>query len=215
MCNFDECKFENQLGRISFSYNSVVNKLHLYPPTLPNVEDRDEYAENFSLPSIIKVFYEDFVFRGVFPTQSQFLNKVLQMVGNKVTDKLWPKTIRGLHYRLNRGYLSIVREFCFVILIRDQFPKLNPIYNIDLDVRGKIDCMIKYNDHFYGLCFMTGTPNGMKALEHKSPHQQFNNVSYINIPINLDNAPRIENLALYTSKDLVEGLKDYIFFPVK
>jgi hypothetical protein len=87
------------------------------------------------------------------------------------------------------------------------------IYNIDLDICEGIDLMIIKNNTFYALNLFTDTKRARMGRERKEyRHIPFENVNYIEFPINLSNCLKYGQFFLFDRPEY-EHLMKILDFP--
>lgn len=213
--------YENYLNRIEHTYSDILKELSEMVYITPK-----KYNETNCLPEekivedekIIKmpIFCEcmnKFIFNnGKIPTQTEFTDFYISdnfkyfNSHNMLTDNY----LYAIRNRCSRAYPSLIRDFVFGKYLQEKLPKTcDIIWNPILDTKCEIDIMICGKNGNWGIHLYTNTFRGnlYRYKKNYRKHIEFNNVTHIDLPINLDDCLSINNLKLYTDKQLNDLIK--------
>ena len=202
---FKEQDYPNFLNYNSITLYELESFLQSY--TFINIKLRHNVIEwKMNLPMFLYPFYDYIYFYKKIPTQQEFYEYYLIKNKNYFTKN--PLTLdlnRGLQARMYRLYPSLIRDMHFSLFLNFQFGFSNVIYNRKLDVGSGIDVMIKYLDKFYAINLYTKTNIAVDVRESKKRrHSIFDNVQYVELPLQLKTCAKIGNFFVYRENEFNE-----------
>lgn len=196
-------KNQNQIQDFKINLHDLNKLLQNVKPSFNNKFKVPWVEKKKGFPPFVGLFY-DFISKGIFLSQRDFIEKYLELNKNdenviESTETLYLKN--GLMYRLGKAYTSIVRDFHFMIYLKEK-TNYDIFYNTKYDLENDIDVGIKHNNKLYGLCLHVGGYNSeFHRDKKKSRHRRFNNVTYIEITIN-DKDKKSDGIWLYGENHL-------------
>jgi len=114
----------------------------------------------------------------------------------------------GLQGRVYRIYPSLVRDVHFAVYLRENLREGRILYNLKLDAVGT-DIMLFYKDLNYGLRLFVNTYNSNRYKNKKDMNQTlFDNVTYIDLTLNLGTADSCGEFKLYGKEHLQKVEKE-------
>lgn len=151
-------------------------------------------------------FYTYVINYHIIPNQSDAFEFYKQLNQNYFNDLNRPDLMTGIQARADRAYPSLVRDIHFNKFIEEQIgSKCLVLYNNRLDVEEGIDLMITTTKNNYGISFFTKTKNafvGRKLKENR--HIPFENVKYIDMPMDFEGSVKAGDFFLYGDKEYIE-----------
>ena len=184
----------------SVEIRQTIENYHL--DFLPNRNREVEF--NRDVPMFAYSFY-DFIFslRSI-PTQEEAFGYYLSTNKETIEKLLKTASMADIKARFNRAYPSLMRDYHFNKLVSEQLPdNYTALYNVKLDVEEGIDLLIITPRTNYGICLYTDTSRGNDGRKWKSGrHDVFDNVTYIEHSINLNEAEKVGDFLLYGKKNL-------------
>ena len=160
----------------------------------------------------VDAFYDYLVMRKSVPEQESFYQHYLEFNKHFFDNLNRPDLVSGIRARAFRTYPSLVRDIYFNKYIDERIgTKCKVIYNTKLDIEEGIDLMIVTNRNNYGVCFYTKTKRAYKGrIAKESRHTSFDNVKYVEMPLELKERVKVGDFFLYGEKeyfDLYNTLK--------
>jgi len=102
-----------------------------------------------------------------------------------------------------RTYPSLVRDLHFNLYAKENIREALVISNRKLDVEEGIDQLIQFNNVFYGVSFFTDTRRAYTGNGKKiSRHSPFEDVKYIEFPVNFEGTVKCGSFFLYGKTEL-------------
>lgn len=205
MHNYETEKYPNILPKISLTSDEIKEVISKYKLTF--LQERNAEVEwKMKLPMFVDAFYEYIISFNKIPNQEEFYNYYLFY--NKVFfDNLRQTNLQtGIKARAYRTYPSLVRDIHFNKFIEEKLgSKCQIIYNTQLDIEEGIDLMIITSKNNYGICFFTKTRRAYIGRNaKKNRHTLFDNVKYIEMPINFQGSVNAGNFFLYGEEEYKE-----------
>lgn len=202
---YEQSQYPNLLENISLKSCEIENSVSSYQLTFS--EERNKTVEwGIRLPMFVDPFYQYIIKYQSIPSQEEFYEQYI--LSNKVFfEKLNRPDLRsGIMARVFRTYPSLVRDIHFSKFIEEKLNgKCQIIYNTKLDTEEGIDLMIVSPRNNYGICFFTNTRraiDGRMAKKHR--HTPFENVIYVEMPINFKGSVKAGHFFLYGQKEFCE-----------
>ena len=97
----------------------------------------------------------------------------------------------------------MVRDLHFNLYAKENIREALVIYNRKLDVEEGIDQLIQFNNVFYGVSFFTDTRRAYTGNGKKiSRHSPFEDVKYIEFPVNFEGTVKCGSFFLYGKTEL-------------
>ena len=200
-------KYPNILNDLPYDTNWIKdqiksNKMIFFPV-------RSFLAERYS-PKIkdeknnytfVHVFYNYIINNHKIPNQEEFYNEVHNVFSddeNYISLQERDGFIDGFKARVYRTYPSLVRDLYLNKLLSEN--GYNVIYNIELDVKKKIDTLLIIDDKYYGIGMFVDTTRSRERRKDKlSKLDKFDNVEYVDLPIIIDeHCETVGEIWLYT-----------------
>ena len=204
---FNEQEYPNFLNFNNITLQELETFLQSY--TFINIPLRNNIIEwKMRLPIFLYPFYDYIYFYKKIPTQQEFYE--YYFAKNKTYFKKNPLTLelhQGLQARVYRLYPSLIRDIHFSLFLNTKQPFQNVIYNRKLDMALGIDVMLRYKDEFYGINLYTKTKIAVNVrTAKKKRHKEFDNVKYIELPLDLNKCSKIGNFFVYGEREFNELL---------
>lgn len=197
--------YPNQLGYLQLSAGDIVSQIENYHLVFPQVRDRRvEWGIHF--PPFINAFY-NFVHQNKrIPTQEEYFQFYIGVNQSFFTSGRFEQGIyQGLQARLNRTYPSLVRDIHFNKLLEENNRGYEIVYNLNLDLAFDIDAMLIKDGKFWAACLYTQTRRGNIARGKKVyRHTRFDNVQYVEFPVELRDDKKVGEFFLYGEAELNE-----------
>lgn len=190
--------FPDLLEKINLTSSSIVKQIENFHLTFS--KERNNLVEwGMQLPMFVPAFY-DFVlqFERV-PDQSEFFNHYISSNAERFTpDNFDSGLMSGLQARAYRTYPSLVRDISFNKYVKEHIADYAAIYNIDLDVSEGIDLMLSKGELHYAINLFTQTTRAYQGrAKKKYRHTLFDNVKYIDFPVNFKGSFAVGDFFLY------------------
>ena len=207
---FSVDKYPNLLKFIALTSDDIKNQIEGYKLSFlsvrnPNVEWKIKF------PSFVRAFYGFIYKENHIPTQQQYFSYYLSLNKDYFdTNQFTEEIITGLKARVFRTYPSLVRDVFFNKFLQEKLPDYTVIYNMDLDMENDIDILITKDNHHWALSLFTKTKRGYDGREAKtSRHTLFDNVTYVDLPIDLRECDKVGDFMLYGENEF-EQIKSKI-----
>lgn len=202
---YNQTDYPNLLLNISISSDEIKCLVSTYRLTF--LPDRNKEVEwGIKLPMFVDAFYDYVVVYQTIPAQEEFFEYYLDYNKDYFNNLNRPDLEIGIKARAYRTYPSLVRDIYFNKYIQEKLgTRCQIIYNTKLDIEEGIDLMIITSKGIYGVCFYTNTKRafaGRKAKENR--HILFNNVKYIEMPLEFQGSVRAGDFFLYGEKEYIE-----------
>lgn len=111
--------------------------------------------------------------------------------------------IEGLKARVYRTYPSLVRDLHFMLFVKENYNQIAIVYNRKLDIEEGIDLLIIKNGSYYGINLYADTKRAHIGREKKEfRHDKFNNVNYVELPVDFKGSVKCGSFFLYGDKEL-------------
>lgn len=199
---FDSDKYTNLLYYISLSSNEIREAISLYRLEFP--QERNQVVEwKMKLPAFVDTFYNTLIVHKKVPSQKEFIQNYF-VFNKSFFEQLNRSDLEsGIKARAARTYPSLVRDIYFNQYISEHLgTKCQVIYNTKLDIEEGIDLMIITRKNNYGICFFTQTQRGFIGRTKKtSRHTKFDNVKYIEMPLDFKGSVKAGEFFLYGEKE--------------
>ena len=190
---FKETDFNNLLSDIKINSSEIFDLIYNYE--LPLWDIRLEEIENdYKLPVFITAFYDFVLNYNQVPTSEEFFLYYLDYNSPFFMANHYPTYLMiGLQAKCYRLYPSLIREFHFTKIVQECLTDYKVIYNLKLDIYEGIDLMIIKDDNYFGINLFVSTYHSKQfRKEKKTRHTTFDNVTYVNLPINLNEIDTIK-----------------------
>jgi len=202
---YEIANYKNLIPDIKLTSAEIKEKVSLY--RLSFSQERNEEVEwRIKLPMFVYAFYNYLIVAEDIPDQQKAFEYYLEYNKEYFSNLNRPDLISGIKARFYRTYPSLVRDVYFNKFIYERLNKFcEIIYNSDLDVEEGIDLMIVTKKANYGICFFTKTRRGYvgrKAKENR--HVLFDNVKYIEMPMEFQGSVKAGDFFLYGEKEYNE-----------
>ncbi len=207
MKSFIKQDYPNLLGSITISCNDIEQAIKNYP--LSFSETRNETVEwGMEFPMFLTPFYKYVYQTNKLLKQEEFWKYYLSENKEFFSTNNFSQTILdGLKARVYRTYPSLVRDIHFATFLKKEFTESEIIYNRKLDVEEGIDVLIVYADRYWGINLYTNTKRAHQGRKKKeSRHTKFENVNYIELPVDFKGSVVCGKFFLYGEKEYKEIL---------
>ena len=190
-------------------YKNVLPHIKLNSAEISNIiknqhlkfyDIRNEDVEwKLKLPMFAKSFYKFVYFKNDIPTQEDFFEYYVNDNYNYFKENNFNDEIMvAIKARAFRTLPSLIRDIHFNKYVENKMKKFNVLYSLDLDINDGIDLLLYNNEKMYAINLYTNTRNAKIGRECKKyRHEKFNNVEYIELPVNLDETHKLGNFYLY------------------
>ena len=201
--------YPDLLRRIELTSADILKIIKPFKIIFPQIRN-DTVEQKIKFPFFVEAFYTYIIKNNTIPTQEVFFGYYFLLNESFFKEKQFDSTIlEGLEARVNRTYPSLVRDIHFNKFINENLHGTNIIYNINLDVEEGIDSIIEKGSTFYALNFFTDTDRAKKASRKKRfRHTPFQNVTYIQLPLNLENSLKCGDFSLYGNPEFLTLKKE-------
>lgn len=165
-------------------------------------QTRNQAVEwGIKFPMFVDAFYDYVIRYKSIPIQQSFFAHYLLFNKTFFDDnKFQPEIVEGLKARIYRTYPSLIRDLYFNKYVKENLSDSSVIYNTILDVKEGIDLMIEKNNSFYAVNLFTDTKRAYHARKIKRQrHTPFENVRYLEFPVNFNDSLKCGNFFLYGS----------------
>ena len=205
MHTYNQQNFPNQLKAILLTSEDIKCLISTYKLTFFR-ERNWEVEWGIKLPMFVDAFYDYILKKQTIPNQTESFDYYIQYNKEYFMNLNRPDLDSGIRARAFRTYPSLVRDVYFNKYIEERLGmKCRIIYNTRLDIEEGIDLMIVSQKNNYGICFFTDTNRaftGRKAKERR--HTPFENVKYVEFPINFNGSIVAGDFFLYGEKEYNE-----------
>ncbi len=200
-------KYANMTPSFGIEYGSAIDSLKA--DSLVFFDVHDMFIEDFArLPSFAKCFYEIVTDNKIIPKQAEFCCEYIDknirniMYDNSISYGNKDSLCSGLTARLHRTYPSLVRDLMFNLYVWNECRDVYAMYNLELDYKHGIDCLVEKDGLLFGLCLFTDTARSVyyRGAKKTVRHTEFDNVIMIEAPLNLDDAFVCGDFKLYDEK---------------
>jgi hypothetical protein len=204
MKSFELDNYSNFLDYLKFSNQDIEEKIKTYSLNFISVKDPEvEYKIKF--PPFLIPFYGFIYLKNNIPNQEDFYEYYMSenyefFNEKKFTDKI----LYGLKARLYRTYPSLIRDVHFLTFINENLSTHNVLYNTKLDMVEGIDLMISSpSGLYYAINLYTNTRLSLMNRRKKMyRHTKFENVNYIELPVNFNGSNKCGDFYLYGTNEL-------------
>ena len=195
--------YPNQPDDIGLTSEDILKIIEQAPLTFfPTRNSAVEWKIRF--PMFAEAFYDYIKKNKIVPGQQEFFDYFLLF--NKeyfLEEKFSPGIMEGLKARIFRTYPSLVRDLHFNKYVKERLPDTDVRYHTELDTKEGIDLMISAHNRHYGISLYTQTKRALDARNKKqSRHVPFKNVSYKELPINLNECMKWGKFFIYGPAEL-------------
>ena len=195
--------YPNLLDHLKLTSSEVCSIIASYTLSFPQV--RNDKAEwRIAFPMFLTPFYKYVYNNNSVLNQNNFYDYYLSE--NKTffdANKFDAEILEGLKARIYRTYPSLVRDLHFSLFVNEKIEEAQIVYNRKLDVEEGIDLLIKLKDILYAINLFTDTARAHIGREKKvSRHTPFDNVQYVELPVNFKGSFKCGNFFLYGEAEL-------------
>lgn len=192
------------LGYTSEDIENILASSELKVTGLP----KSDFIENqVSLPPFAAYFYYYLYSHKQIPTQEEFIHSYIKFYYPELLKIVPREEMKNLRARLSRFYPSIIRDLHFYHLLKESNQFQAVLFNLKMDLEGKVDVFVKQNGRWYGLQLRTLTARSNYYYEKKKYRNPIETKAVLlDTPIDLSNAKNVktkgESLKLYTTKHI-------------
>ena len=202
---YKQTDYTNLLQKIALSSEEIKSIVSEY--TLTFSRERNQEVEwGMKLPMFVDAFYDFVLRKNTIPNQQESFAHYLEFNREFFNNLNRPDLNSGIKARAFRTYPSLIRDIYFNKYIHERLgDKCDVIYNTRLDIEEGIDLMIVTSKGIYGICFFTKTSRaylGRKAKTNR--HLLFENVKYIEMPLDFKGSVKAGDFFLYGEKEYYE-----------
>lgn len=195
--------YPNLLDNLRLTSSEVCKIIESYNLSFPQV--RNDKAEwKIAFPMFLTPFYKYVYNNNGVLKQDEFYNYYISE--NKAyfdAISFEPEILEGLKARIYRTYPSLVRDLHFSLFVKENIKEAQIVYNRKLDVEEGIDLLIKLKDILYAINLFTDTTRAHIGREKKVfRHTPFENVKYVELPVNFKGSLKCGNFFLYGDAEL-------------
>lgn len=189
------------LGLTSKNIETLFQNIALHTTNLPKEDWVENQLRNF--PSMVLMFYAFVYAYRKLPDQYEFLDYYYRMNAQWVLKTIPDPMQAAFVGRLSRFYPSMLRDFHFYHLCKEDIRFDNVEYSLYLDLDVKYDLLITHEKKKYGIMLRTLTKNATFYLQEEKMHKkrQVVDAMPIDMPISLSTAKNVqtrhETLKLY------------------
>lgn len=203
--------YPNFLDHIALSSNDIIELIKTYKLSFPQIRNNKVEWET-AFPIFLTPFYKFVYLHNNILTQIGFWDYFISENKGYFDDKNFDKDIMaGLKARIFRTYPSLVRDLHFSIFLKENLKDAIIIYNRKLDIEEGIDILIQFNNKLFGINLYTDTVNSYIGREKKaSRHIRFDNIQYIELPVNFKESVKCGEFFLYGKTELLQ-ITDIIY----
>ena len=172
--------YPDQLSEISLNHQDIEKQISTYK-VINYVPTSTDDAEDFCLSNskmkhkfvITNQVFLDKLKNGHVPVQTEFVDYCMDENSEYYKEmaekgEFNQDVKEGLPARLSRMYMAFVREFHGMLFFKSQLPKMNCRYNVNLDMKRKIDLLIICEKLMYGLNLCTDSKKSKEKMEQKN-----------------------------------------------
>lgn len=203
MKNLDINSYPNLLDHLKLTSDDICGLIKGYILSFPQV--RNDKAEwRIAFPMFLIPFYKYVYVNNNVLNQNDFYEYYLSE-NKKFFDenKFEAEILEGLRARIYRTYPSLVRDLHFSLFVNENIKEAQIVYNRKLDVEEGIDLLINLNDILYAINLFTDTARAHIGREKKVfRHIPFDNVKYVELPVNFKGSLKCGNFFLYGEVEL-------------
>ena len=202
---FQPNAFPNQLGLLKVTDEDILCQIRGYSLHFFK-EYNEEVEHNMEFPLFVRAFYNFIYKKQRIPTQEEFYKYYLSSNHDYFSANHFSGLIYlGLQARAYRSYPSLVRDLYFNKLLEKNNDGYEIVYNIHLDLERDIDTLLIKNNRYWAACLYTKTDKGEKArVWKKNRHFRFDNVSYIEFPVEFNEERKVGDFFLYGEPEVSE-----------
>ena len=185
--NFSTNYYQNELSQIKMTSKEIEQCVYSNPMRFEH--EKNGLIESCQLPYMVRPFYDYIKRNNKIPTFEEYYRLYVNNNQNFITSL--GITMRelvkneelniGLKGRLNRTWLSLIRDVHFAKLCKEKSNgEFDVLYNRDLDSKNDVDVMIVLDGSYYAICLFVDTKRSNKYRKEKEHrHERFSNVEYI------------------------------------
>lgn len=202
--------YPNIIDHLPFSVDKITTDVQGYDLEFPKDKDHDvEWKIDF--PIFVDAFYKFvYTYRRV-PAQDEYFDYYLQVNSGYFETKIWEgrkvldtaRLMICLRARVYRMYPSLVRDLHFVYYAHENMIDCNILYNRKLDTQYGIDVLIERNKELFACCLYTDTARANMTRNGKKQRSvSFDNVTYVEMPLDMHTADRCGKFYLYGDEQI-------------
>ncbi len=198
-------KFPDLLEKIQPDSETIKATIKNYSLRFSDVKDTVvEWESRF--PMFVDAFYDYVLSENTIPTQDDFYACYIDRNSASLSDKnLSKETADALKARIYRAYPSLVRDIFFNKYVKENLISAKVVYNGDLDVSEGIDLMVSIDNLHCGINLYTDTKRSHEGrMKKKSRHDCFENVIYVDFPVNFNGSLRCGDFFLYGHQEYID-----------
>ena len=194
----DHHNFPCQLHKWQISYGDIESQLLNYDLNFPTLRLK-QVEFGYKFPSFIKAFYQYVNIKQRVPNQKEFWEYYMAPLISNSDILKDDQTRLGLKARVYRTYPSLVRDLHFAKFLKAVIkPNATIQYNLALDQNHGIDVLLLWQKSYFAINLYVHTARAFEAREHKEyRHKRFDNVEYIELPVQFDHAKVVGDFFLY------------------
>lgn len=199
---FELSAYENELNKTYLSPKDIETQIKHYKLTFIQVRNQ-EVEWGMKIPTLITPFY-DFLFKNnLVPNQNEYWDAYVKFNASYFAGAKHNANItEGIRARIYRTYPSLVRDIHFGKIVSQNLIECNVLYNEKLDLEEGIDLLVSKDSEFWGINLFTETYRARVGREKKkNRHVNFENVRYIDIPVDFKGSTVCGDFYLYGEKE--------------
>lgn len=201
-------EYPNLLDHLKIKSTDVSEIIKDYNLTFTQTRiNKVEWGIQF--PMFLTPFYKYVYLNNKILTQNEFYEFYISENHSFFNDKKFDtETMEGLKARVFRTYPSLIRDLHFNLFVKENVRDAKVVYNRKLDVEEGIDQLIQYNNKFYAINLFTDTTRAHIGRDKKVfRHTPFENVQYIELPVNFKGSVKCGSFFLYGETELNQIIK--------
>lgn len=203
MKNLEIADFPNLLDHLNLTSTELSEIIQNYTLTFSQIRnEKVEWGTKF--PMFLTPFYKYVYLNNKLLTQNEFYEYYLSENQTFFSDKNFDsEIIEGLKARIYRTYPSLIRDLHFNLFVKENIKEAIIVYNRKLDIEEGIDQLIQYKNQFYAVNLFTATTRAYIGRDKKVyRHTPFDNVQYIELPVNFKGSVKCGEFFLYGQTEL-------------
>lgn len=200
---FKKENYENLIPQLDLTLEEICETIETFQLTFIQIKNKLVEWE-LDLPMFVPSFYDFIINEKKIPSQTQFYENYLKLNTSYFSNNNFDEEIMvAIKARVFRTYPSLVRDIHFAKFLFGKFKKSIVIYNQRLDIEEGIDLMIINNDKHYAINLYTATSRGFLGRKKKKyRHKDFDNVEYIEVPVDFKGSVKCGDFFLYGTKEM-------------
>lgn len=169
--------------------------------------------EQAILPPFIQSFYYLFYRSLRIPTEKEFCDYYLELIGGSVNEKVFINgkmyELDSLLYRMKRTYPSLLRDIHFLYLLEESKLFEEVEYSMKKDFYNGLDIKVKYKNIEYYVSLFLDSFRGVYYKKKKKTRHDYSQINEVEFSVQFETLKKFGNIYLLTP-DHVNVLIDRI-----